>query len=192
MMLSSAMPANKKPPLVNIGDRFQRLSVIGFSHHDKRWRRHYLVKCDCGSEKTVQGALLRSGNTRSCGCLAKDVRSSKKLSDNYGEVTQIILQYKRHAKDRGIQFLLSREEVDDIVRMPCYYCGEVAGNLKKTKNCKEGFAHNGIDRTDSSKPYISENVVACCGVCNVAKGKRSAEDFISWASRISSVCADKS
>lgn len=68
------MPANNSPHLVVTGDKFERLTVIGFSYNDKRYRRHYKVKCDCGNIKTVQGTLLRTGNTKSCGCLGKEIK----------------------------------------------------------------------------------------------------------------------
>lgn len=183
-MISSAMPTNNKLHLVSDGERFSRLTVLGFSHHDKRWRRHYLVRCDCGNEKTVQGTLLRSGNTRSCGCLSKESRAKKRLPDNTAEVNAVILQYKRHAKTRGINFPLSRDEVSLLIRKPCHYCGAIAGNLKRTKDCPSGFPHNGIDRVNSDRDYSLDNVVPCCGGCNRAKGTKSADDFISWAKRV--------
>lgn len=178
------MPANNSHHLVSPGDRFERLVVIEFSHNDKRHRRHYIVKCDCGNTKTVQGTLLRSGNTRSCGCLAREAKKAKTLPENRGVINQIILQYKRHAKDRSIDFDLSYETVDRLVRGRCHYCGVVGGNLKKTKNLKDGFRHNGIDRVDSSKNYTEDNVVSCCGVCNIAKRDMSHDEFIGLAKRI--------
>ena len=180
------MPANNSPHLVSPGDRFDRLVVIEFSHNDKRHRRHYIVKCDCGNTKTVQGTLLRSGNTRSCGCLAREAKKAKTLPENRGVINQIILQYKRHAKDRSIDFDLSYETVDRLVRGSCHYCGVVGGNLKKTKNLKDGFRHNGIDRVDSSKNYTVDNVVSCCGLCNIAKRDMSSDEFIGLAKRIAS------
>lgn len=182
---SMAMPTNNSKHLVEPGDIFSRLTVLSFSHHDKRWRRHYLVRCDCGSEKTVQGTLLRSGNTKSCGCLGKEVRRNRtRLPNNGGVINQLILQYRRHARSRGIEFLLSREEFDALVRKPCHYCGDPAGNLRRTKNCQEGFPHNGIDRVDSRLPYQADNVVAACGTCNFAKGSMTGTEFIVLANRI--------
>src|SRR3972149_3547299 len=130
------MPANNSKHLVQAGDVFHRLTVMSFSHHDKRWRRHYLVHCDCGNEKTVQGTLLRSGNTRSCGCLAKEVKATKRKPDNGGELTAVILGYKRHAARRGLAWNLSREHVRDIVSKLCHYCGSDASNKKVTKNTR--------------------------------------------------------
>ena len=54
------------------GKRFGRLLVISYSHTVKSRRAHWNVLCDCGTEKTVSGKCLRSGYTRSCGCLQKE------------------------------------------------------------------------------------------------------------------------
>ena len=66
---------------------------------------------------------------------------------------------------------------------PCFYCGAEKSNHKVTKNCKEGFDHNGIDRIDSSKGYTPDNVVPCCKICNKAKMDMDQKDFILWIQR---------
>lgn len=54
------------------GMKFGRLTVLRLSHKDKRQECHWLCKCECGNEKTVSGNKLRSGNTKSCGCMQKE------------------------------------------------------------------------------------------------------------------------
>lgn len=58
------------------GQRFGRLTVIRYDHseHDGT---HWLCKCDCGNEKVAAGYSLRSGNTKSCGCLNSDASRAK-------------------------------------------------------------------------------------------------------------------
>ena len=58
------------------GQRFGRLTVIRYDHseHDGA---HWLCKCDCGKEKVAAGYSLRSGKTRSCGCLNSDASRAK-------------------------------------------------------------------------------------------------------------------
>lgn len=166
-----------------IGEVCGRLTVVEFSHYSGKHRKHFVCRCVCGAEKTVQATLLRNGNTKSCGCLARDVKRAQRLPDDAGIINQIILQYKRHARDRGIEWNLTRDAVDQLVRMQCQYCGIVGGNTKQTKN-HPGFKHNGIDRVDSSKGYESTNVVPCCGLCNRAKRDMPREEFIAWACRV--------
>ena len=167
-----------------IGRTFGRLTVAALSHRDERHRKHFVCRCTCGAEKTVQAGLLHSGNTRSCGCLARDAKAAQRLPNDTGPVTAILLGYKRHARDRGIEWNLSREAVDQLVRQPCHYCGVAGGNLKRTKNLRDGFAHNGIDRINSAAGYEDGNVVPCCGTCNRAKGAMTYAEFIGWACRL--------
>jgi hypothetical protein len=169
-----------------IGEKHNRLTVVSLSHSDRRKRKHWLCRCDCGVEKTVQGTLLTSGNTRSCGCLSREIKAQSRLPNDRGVINHIILQYKRHATGRGLKFLLAYEAVEKLVRAPCAYCGIVGGNLKKTKNFKEGFRHNGIDRVDSSADYTPGNVVPCCGLCNRVKRDMDRGAFIAWALRVAS------
>lgn len=56
------------------GQKFGRLTVIEFSHNDKGGRTCWLCICDCGKETVVQGGNLKSGGTKSCGCLQKETR----------------------------------------------------------------------------------------------------------------------
>ena len=54
------------------GRQFGRLTVIGryeSSCHNTRW----LCKCECGEVRVVYGNHLRSGRTKSCGCLNKEM-----------------------------------------------------------------------------------------------------------------------
>jgi hypothetical protein len=59
----------KKPPhgAELIGKRFDRLEVLAY-HNSAR----VAVRCDCGVEKEVPAADLRSGATRSCGCWRRE------------------------------------------------------------------------------------------------------------------------
>ena len=54
------------------GKRFGRLLVLSRSRTEKRGHVHWDTICDCGNEMVVSGGNLRSGHTRSCGCLRKE------------------------------------------------------------------------------------------------------------------------
>ena len=62
-----------------IGQKFGRLMVTKFdgrTEHHSYWD----CLCDCGNTKRVTGDRLKSGNTKSCGCLRKELtikRSTK-------------------------------------------------------------------------------------------------------------------
>jgi hypothetical protein len=59
------------------GQKFCRLTVL---HQDGKHNTReikWLCRCDCGGEIRVRGSSLRSGNTRSCGCLQRKHGMSK-------------------------------------------------------------------------------------------------------------------
>lgn len=76
-----------------------------------------------------------------------------------------LLSYKREAKKRGIEWLLSDEEFKDFWGKDCYYCGSKILGV-------------GIDRVDNSKGYIIDNTVPCCCQCNIIKMDYTYEEFI--------------
>lgn len=50
------------------GKRFGKLIAKEYSHCDKKNRSYWKCVCDCGSEKTINTASLKSGRSKSCGC----------------------------------------------------------------------------------------------------------------------------
>lgn len=57
---------------VPAGTVFGRLTVIGEAEPRNR-RRMMICRCECGNEKILDIAKLRSGHTQSCGCLHREV-----------------------------------------------------------------------------------------------------------------------
>jgi len=53
-----------------VGERFNSLTVLKeLKDRNKNGHILYSCKCDCGNIKTILGASIRSGSTKSCGCL---------------------------------------------------------------------------------------------------------------------------
>ena len=65
------------------GKKFERLTVIKRVENSKSGQTRWLCKCDCGNEVIVWGCHLRSGHTRSCGCI-------------HSEQIKNIKHYKKH------------------------------------------------------------------------------------------------
>lgn len=71
-------PRAARPPVVFVGERYGRLVVVAESSGKPgRSRRYYRCLCDCGTETIVASDCLRSGTTRSCGCLCRDSRHGR-------------------------------------------------------------------------------------------------------------------
>lgn len=65
-----------------IGKVFGRLTVLELDHNENGVN-FYKCLCSCGNTVVVRGSDLRSGNTRSCNCLAKESR--QKFEDLTGK-----------------------------------------------------------------------------------------------------------
>lgn len=65
--------------------RFGKLTVLKIDENKSRGELYWLCLCDCGNLKSIQGRKLRSGWTKSCGCLqkewAKENFSTHKMSE---------------------------------------------------------------------------------------------------------------
>ena len=76
------------------GRRYGRLVALEFSHIDERsgsamWRFH----CDCGIEFTTYGMHVRSGKTRSCGCLRiEECRRHAKLAKQNWMIPVVVVK----------------------------------------------------------------------------------------------------
>jgi hypothetical protein len=73
--MAQTVTRGKEP--INAGDRFGRLTVVALTTQGKT---HAVCRCECGSEKNVQLHNLRSGGTRSCGCLRRDWNARHKTT----------------------------------------------------------------------------------------------------------------
>lgn len=56
------------------GKRYGRLEVLSFVGYNHQGRAVWFCKCDCGNYTKVVGRYLRSGETKSCGCLYRETK----------------------------------------------------------------------------------------------------------------------
>lgn len=159
------------------GQKFGKLTVIKISHTDIHSRKHWLCKCDCGNEKIINGSKLKSGTTKSCGCL-------RKFPEGIAARNIIMRHHKYNAKRRNLEQALTDEQIIALHKEDCYYCGMPPSNIYSHPSCNGLYTYSGIDRVDNNKGYTIDNVVPCCDYCNGAKGKKPVEDFMSWLKQI--------
>lgn len=69
-----------KKPIDITGMKFGRLTVIRYTHSNDDKKACWDCICDCGNKINTTGKSLRSGNTKSCGCYAKEIRSVANLT----------------------------------------------------------------------------------------------------------------
>lgn len=68
--------------LIDLTDKtFGRLRVLGLEprpEHTTRTGAYWLCQCSCRRVTVVYGEHLRTGSTRSCGCLRKELAATRK------------------------------------------------------------------------------------------------------------------
>lgn len=71
------------------GQRFHRLTVLRRADDGKRW----LCICDCGNKTEVASAHLKSGITKSCGCLSRELASSRLIDLSGQRFGHLVAEY---------------------------------------------------------------------------------------------------
>ena len=57
-----------------VGESFGRLTLLEWAGRDARGESHFLCDCCCGNSSTASLGNIRSGHTKSCGCLGEESR----------------------------------------------------------------------------------------------------------------------
>ena len=172
------------------GNVYNRLTVIEFRGYNKKNMSMWLCRCTCGKERIVVYGNLTSGNTKSCGCGRKDgpqyqpgARPWLSKGPGIASRNNVLYAYKARARRRGWKWTLTLEEAVSLLQGNCHYCGCEPYQYLKNRDYTGDFVYTGMDRIDSSKGYEVGNVVSCCKVCNLNKGKMSYTDFCGWIAR---------
>lgn len=149
--------ANKSKPSNYVdltGEKYGRFTVLERVGTDKHGRPTWKCECECGNIKIISSRELRSGNTKSCGCLRRDLVTN-------GNVT--------HGKSKTRIYKIWAKMLERTV---CETCKEYAaygavgiGVCDRWRNfeafyedMKDGYADDlSIDRIDNSKGYSADN-----------------------------------
>lgn len=156
-----------------VGMKFHKITVLAPTEKRSRKYMVWLCLCDCGNYTEIDTGHL--GKTMSCGCLLGNPQPKGQAS-----FTNLFHRYKQNAKERSIEFSLTKEQFKELTRQNCYYCNKIPNQVNAKTRFNGNYTYNGVDRADNSKGYVIENCVTCCGVCNRAKDVMSTDEFLSW------------
>jgi len=144
--------------------------------------------CDCGNYTETYGINLRSGATKSCGCLHREV--VRKEPGRSG-LSSLFSNYKKTAQYTKREFSITKEQFKQLTSSNCTYCNSPPKNVRisHSKASAEAIKHekyfyNGLDRVNNNIGYIIENVVPCCTTCNLFKHNLELEEFLEHAKKI--------
>lgn len=71
------------------GQRFGKWTVLENTNNKKGGHFLWKCKCDCGTIKLVDGQHLKSGTTKSCGCLCTELFRDNLIGQRFGKLTVI-------------------------------------------------------------------------------------------------------
>ena len=172
------------------GQRFGRLVALEFVSTDRHHRRMWRCSCDCGGHHIVSANTLRSGDSKSCGCLST---GPARFEHGVAERKAVLCTSRASARDRGYAWNLTDELVFSLLEQNCHWCGAPPSNEKRLYQRRrerrlgvqpKTYLYNGIDRVDNARGYEPDNVVACCAICNWMKRHLSVDTFIKHVERI--------
>lgn len=174
------------------GSKFGRLLIIeqAPSRRDKNGNScvFWKCKCDCGNVIEKKASLIKTGHSKSCGCLQRETIKKQGHKNFKGEgvagVNSLFTRYKRGARTRKLEFNLDKESFKNLLFQPCHYCGDLKTQSWRRKEVHGNLLYNGIDRINSLIGYTKENCVTCCSRCNVCKMDYSKEEFFDMVKKV--------
>jgi hypothetical protein len=195
MCLLRYMAIVKKENLVGL--TFGRLTVVEEmppKEPNKRGKRpSWKCMCSCGDPEPVvirDGSKLKSGNSKSCGCLKKE-KAAKRMSDWQAtgagrtyepRIASAMGVFRAKYTDGDLQF----DDFYSLSQLPCFYCNQEPSNVREivfpnssafyAQNCR--FVYNGLDRVNNDLPHSKDNCVPCCKECNLSKRNMTITDFL--------------
>lgn len=111
------------------------------------------------------------------------LKNKEKISLNRHTLKKRYERYIQNCKNKNREFSLSEEQFKEITSRKCFYCGGF--NIAENNIISiEDLKYCGIDRVDNSRPYVIDNCVSCCNVCNRMKLELKMEDFIQHIKKI--------
>lgn len=186
LMPTSPARARRWIESVEIGQVFGRWKVLDSVGTMRDHQRYLLCECMCGATKEVSKWRLTTGESKSCGCLRREISRSTRLGQpspnqlplGQSGLNRLYRTYEQNALKYNREFSLSKHTFRELVTSNCYYCGLIPSQEI------DGFLYNGIDRSDNSLGYALYNCLPCCKICNRAKNNLSREIFEAWIERL--------
>ena len=161
------------------------LTYLGEGARNKQ--RKVKVRCKCGKEWEAQVGNIMNGTTVCCG--KYPCRTYKYLYEDRRDpevgYKALLYVYKKHARERNLEFHLTYEEFKYLLQQRCHYCNTPPKQVYKltkpgTDEVRAGIPiiYNGIDRIDSDGHYTTENTVTACKRCNTGKMEQTYDEFL--------------
>ncbi len=148
----------------------------------------WMCQCECGNKKEIAAAEFVRGKTKSCGCLRTEYKPAAYNPDRFASLIEdaYMDNIVRRSKEKGWEPpTVTLEDFRILSQRKCSYCGAYPSNHRQDQVSDFAARYNGLDRLDSSVPYLIENVVPSCWACNQMKFEMSVDEFLD---KVISIC----
>ena len=123
--------------------------------HDRYW----LCECECGKLTKVRQSHLVNKKIKSCGCEQFQIGCKHPCWTGYGEFSGTFFTTIVHgAKIRDLEFSITKEYIWDLFLKQNRKCALTGLELWFSKFSGGNDGNASLDRIDSSKGYVEENV----------------------------------
>lgn len=138
-----------------VGQKFNRLEVLGVHSLCSRKNVRWLCRCDCGGEAAAFAYDLRSGRVKSCGCLVKEGGNTKHGLARGG---------KLRSKEYSVWAAMVQRCTNPNDRAWANYGGRGVSVCERWLKFENFFADMGVtpvgaslDRVDNDNGYAPDN-----------------------------------
>lgn len=142
-------------------------------------RTAWLCQCECGNQKYISSGNLQNGDIKSCGCSTHLKGKDSHHWTGYGDISgELWYTIKSQAEKRNIKFELSIKYAWQQFIKQNRKCALSGIDLQFPigNDFKSGNAS--LDRIDSKKGYIEENIQWTTKDINLMKRTKSNQEFI--------------
>lgn len=138
------------------GQKFGRLTVLS-RVENKKSRARWLCECECGNQVVVAGNDLKTGRTKSCGCLSKELlRGNKRRATHDEHGTKLYIAWKNMRQRANNP---NRPDYKFYGGKGIKVCAEWEDyTVFRNWACENGYQEGlTLDRIDVNKDYSPEN-----------------------------------
>ena len=145
----------EKENLTNkIFNRWTVLKFYGKIGHKNYW----LCRCECGTERLVNSTALKSGSSKSCGCLQREIVKNQKYTVTHGLSKTRLYRIYRHMIERC--YSKTCKSYKNYGDRGITVCDEWLADFMNFYNWAINNGYNDnltIDRIDNNKGYSPDN-----------------------------------
>lgn len=167
------------------GQKFNKLTFVEFNYI-KNYTTYWLCRCDCGKEKILGAATVKSGNTKSCGCILNQIG---KFSTNWTGYKGISgtqwHRIKTMAESRKMIFDITLSDIWEKFEEQVGISGLSGTKLEFSKNSDDfnhGLITASLDRINSLNGYVIDNIWWVHKDENIIKWDLSLDNFLYFCS----------